>query len=386
MYDLLIKGGRVIDPAQNVDDKLDVGITGGKITSVAKDIPSSDSQRVVSAKDKIVTPGLIEMHAHIYAHVLKINVEPDSAGVKQGVTTVVDAGSSGEAIFGGFLKYIIPSSSSRIFCFLNLASQGLSLTPEFRDWYAIKPNETAAAIESNLDVIKGIKLRFVGRLVAEAGVEVVKTAKKIAKKFGLPIMVHVGDAKKEVSQTLTRKMLSLLESGDILAHCYTAQFGGPINPDGTIVPELRDAIERGVILDAAVGRANLNYDIASKGIAQGILPMLLSTDLTAMTLAGPAYGLTVTMSKFLALGLELKEIIRMTTTNPARVLKAEDKIGSLKPGMDADVSIVEVLSGKWKLESDNEFLETDNLMSPVLTIKSGQVIAVKPVARPLPVD
>lgn len=383
MYDLLIKGGRVVDPAQSIDDKLDIAISGDRIATVAKDIPSPESQRVVDAGGKIVTPGLIDVHCHVYDGGVKESVEPDAAGVRQGVTTVVDAGSAGQAIFGGFPKYVIPASRTTVFCFLHLGSQGLSVMPELRDWEEIDLDATAATIESHRELIKGVKLRLVGNIVAQAGVEVVKMAKETAKKFGLPIMVHIGDRNKQVSPTLTREFLPLMEPGDILSHVFTANLGSVLRPDGTVLPELREAMERGVVLDIANGRFNLSFEVARKGMSQGILPTTLSTDVTVPSIAGPVYGLTVTMSKFMALGLDLRQVIEMTTINPARVLGIEDRKGSLRPGMDADVSVLELLSGTWKLlDSEQQALAARKLLAPDMTVKSGQLIPSQPVARP----
>ncbi len=387
MYDLLIKGGRVIDPAQNIDGKLDIAISGDKIATVARDILSQESQRVVDATDKIVTPGLIDLHCHVYDSILKIGVGPDDAGVKQGVTTVVDGGSAGQATFGGFPKYVIPASRTTVFCFLHLGSLGLSIGPELKDWDEIDLDAIAATIESNLNVIKGIKLRLVGNLVASAGVEVVKIAKKAAKKFDLPIMVHIGDRDKQVSPTLTQEFLPLMEPGDILSHVFTAQHGSILCTDGTVLPELREARQRGVVLDVANGRFNFSFEVARKGMAQGILPTTLSTDLVLPSLTNIVYGLTVTMSKFMALGLDLKQIIEMTTINPARAISAEDKIGSLKPGMDADVSILKLLYGTWKLEdSEQQIIEATRLIAPSMTIKLGKLIPAQPIAQPQLID
>ena len=387
MYDLLIKSGRVIDPAQNIDDKLDIAISGDKIAKVAKDIPSEESQRVVDARDKIVTPGLIDLHCHVYGSISNSGVEPDDAGVKQGVTTVVDGGSAGQATFDGFPKYVIPASRTTVFCFLHLGSLGLSIMPELRNWEEIDLDATAATIESNRDVIKGIKLRLVGNIVASAGVEVVKIAKKVTKNFGLPIMVHIGDKDKQVSTTLTQELLPLMEPGDILSHVFTAQLGNILRPDGTILPELREAMQRGVVLDVAHGRANLSFEVARKTMAQGILPTTLSTDLVLTSLTDIVYGMTVTMSKFMALGLSLKQVVEMATINPACAISIEDRKGSLKPGMDADVSIQELLSGTWRLEdSEQKTIEMTKLIAPVVTIKSGQLIPAQPVAQPQPLS
>ena len=387
MYDLLIKHGRVIDPAQNIDDKLDIAINKDKITKVAKDIPSGESQRVVDVKDRIVTPGLIDMHCHVYDSISKIGVKPDDAGVKQGVTTVVDGGSAGQATFDGFPKYVIPASRTTVFCFLHLGSLGLSIMPELRSWEEIDLDATAATIESNRDVIKGIKLRLVGNIVASAGVEVVKIAKKVTKNFGLPIMVHIGDKDKQVSTTLTQELLPLMEPGDILSHVFTAQLGSILRPDGTILPELREAMQRGVVLDVAHGRANLSFEVARKTMAQGILPTTLSTDLVLTSLIDIVYGMTVTMSKFMALGLNLKQVVEMATINPACAISIKDRKGSLKPGMDADVSILKLLSGTWRLEdSEQKTIEVTKLIAPVVTIKSGQLIPAQPVAQPQPLS
>ncbi|MDD4875879.1 MAG: amidohydrolase family protein, partial [Dehalococcoidales bacterium] len=296
-------------------------------------------------------------------------------------------GSTGDSIFVGFPRYVIPSSRTRVFCFLHLSSQGLTIMPELRDWSEINFEAMATTIETHPDIIKGVKLRLVGNLVASDGIKIFDIAKKVARQFGLPIMIHIGDLEQQVSPILTQEILPLLEPGDILSHVYTAKFGGTLRSDGTVLPELRDAMERGVILDTALGRYNFSFEVASKSIDQGILPVTLSTDLTAASLKHLVYGMTVTMSKFGALGLDLKQIIAMATINPARVLGEESRIGSLKPGMEADISILELLSGKWKFQdAEQQIIEADKLISPNVTIKAGQVIPAKPAAQPQRID
>jgi len=387
MYDLIIKGGRVIDPSQNLDDAIDIAITGDKISSVAKGIPAQQGKQVIDAGDNIITPGIIDLHCHVAGSILTMSIDPDIAGVYQGVTTVVDGGSTGEAIFGGFPRYVIPSSLTRVFCFLHLSSQGLSIMPELRDWDEVNLEAAAATIESHRELIKGVKLRLVGNTVARDGTRLVESAKKLARQFGMPIMIHIGDLKKQVSPTLTQEVLPLLDSGDILSHVYTAKFGSALRPDGTVLPELREAMEKGVILDTALGGNNFNFEVARKSMAQGIFPTTLSTDLGGNNLRHPVYGMTVTMTKFLALGLDLKQVIGMSTTNPARVLGEETRIGSLKPGMEADISILKLLNGKWSLvDSEQQTVEVDSLISPVTTIKAGQVIPAQPAAQPETTD
>jgi dihydroorotase len=362
VYDLVIKNGRVIDPAQNIDDKLDVAINGDKVAALARDIAPSEAGQVVDASDHLVTPGLIDLH-----------------GVKHGVTTVLDGGSAGEATFAAFPRYVLPTARTRVFCYLHMCSFGLLPEPELRDWDEINLEEMEATITSHRDLIKGIKLRLVGNLVAREGAKVVEVQQKLAKKLGLPIMIHIGDMDGRVPSTITPEVLPMLEPGDIVSHIYTGNQGCPLRPDGTVLPEMRAAMERGVVMDTATGRYNMSFDSARKGLAQGILPTTLSTDLTQRSLTGPTYNLPVTMAKFMALGLELKQVIAMSTVNPARALGEGDRIGSLKPGMEADVSILELSSGKWKLQDTlQQTIEAEQMLTPVTTVKAGEVIPAQP--------
>jgi dihydroorotase len=214
-----------------------------------------------------------------------------------------------------------------------------------------------------------------------------ETARKLAGQFGIPVMVHIGDADRQVSPTLTREALPLLEPGDILSHVYTAKFGGVLQQDGTVLPELKEAMERGVILDTALGKTNFDFEVARRCMAQGILPTTLSTDLTAGSLTEGVYGMTVTMSKFMALGLDLKQVVEMSTANPACAMGEENRIGSLAPGMEADISILKLKTGKWRMaDAAQQTIEVDRLITPVTTVKAGQPITAQPPARPEPVN
>ncbi|MDP6449076.1 MAG: amidohydrolase family protein, partial [Dehalococcoidales bacterium] len=174
--------------------------------------------------------------------------------------------------------------------------------------------------------------------------------------------------------------------GDILSHVYTAQMGSILRPDDTIMPELREAMERGVILDVAEA-CNFSSEVARKALAQDIFPTTLSTDVGLPSITGPVYGLTVTMSRFLALGLDMKQLVEKTTINPARALRIDNSKGNLKPGMDADVSVLELRSGTWELvDAEQQVTETDTLLAPSITVKSGQLIPAKPVAQPKPIN
>lgn len=382
MYDLLIKGGRVIDPVRCLDDYLDIATKGREIALIAKDIAAEEAIQVVDARNKVITPGLIDLHCHVYNAQDPPGVEPDVAGVNQGVTTVVDGGSAGQATLAGFKKYI-SSARTTVYCFLHIGSQGQIIVPELRDWGEIDEAATAAAIEANGGLIKGIKLRLVGNIVASDGIRVIETAQRVAKRFNLPLMVHIGDMEKRVSPALTRELLSLIERGDILTHVYTSQWGACLLPDGSGLPELLPAIKRGVVLDVGRGRPHLDFTVARKALARGLLPSTISSDLVAASLIDRVYGLTATMSTFMALGLNLTQVIEMSTINPARVLGLQDRIGSLRAGMEADISILELVSGRWELvDSGQVKMTADSLILPSLAVKGGQLIGVKLKGRP----
>ncbi|MFH0847825.1 MAG: amidohydrolase/deacetylase family metallohydrolase [Chloroflexota bacterium] len=382
MYDLLIKGGRLIDPAQNLDGKMDIGINKDKITALAKDIPAGQSAKVIDASGSIVTPGLIDFHCHVYDGVIRNGAEIDTAGVRQGVTTLLDAGSAGEANFPAFPKYLIPRACTSVFCFLHISSLGQSLQPEPYDMREIDPELTSKMISAYPDLIKGVKLRLVGGLIARNGLEIFKTAKRVAKDLKLPVMIHIGDPLNLAPPALTREVLTLMEKGDILTHVFSAKQGS-VFTDGVFVPEFKEAMARGVIFDVAHGRNNCSFEVARRGMSQGIMPTTISSDVTCASLTGPTYGLTATMSKFLALGLDLRQVITMTTINPARLLGIADKVGSLRPGMTADVSILNLETGKWKLiDAEKQVLEATRLFVPKLTIKTGKVVLPRLVALP----
>lgn len=383
MYDILIKNGRIIDPAQNIDGCFDVAINGDKIAALAEDIPLKDGRQLIDAKDKIVTPGLIDMHVHVFDSFMKHSVEPDIAGVKHAVTTVVDGGSAGEKTFTAFPKYIVPNAKTGVFCFIHLCSLGLISLPELNDWFEMDLEAMSDTIEANKDLIKGVKLRLVGKLVAKSGVEVLKTAKKIANQFSLPIMVHIGDIDKEVPTLLTPQCLSVIEAGDILSHVYTGIHGSVLKLDGTLIPELKEAMQLGVILDSATGRNNFSFAVARRCLAEGIPPTVISTDLTSESLTDRTYSLPVNMSKFMALGLSLKDVVAMTTINPALAIHEESRIGSLKPGKTADVSLLELQHGNWLfVDAPGEIVKADRMLIPITAIKRGEIIKAEPVALP----
>ncbi|MFC2001976.1 amidohydrolase/deacetylase family metallohydrolase [Chloroflexota bacterium] len=385
MYELLLKGGEVIDPAQGIHDQKDVAISGGKIAAVSGDIKPSEAKRIIDIGGKIVTPGLIDIHAHVDGGIRANGLAPDEAGVFSGVTTVCDAGSTGYANFTGFRKFVISEAQTEVFCFLHMGNTGLAVAPEIWSWRNINPKAMLSVIAENRDIIKGIKIRALKDVIANLGVEAIKATKKVASEAKLPIMIHLGidigdTVPADKMSTFTREMLCLLDRGDILTHIFTWKPGGVISPDGSVVPELREAIQRGVVIDVAPDRVNWSFDIAKKGLEQGILPTTISTDISEKSLNSLVFSLPAIMSRFLALGLSLDQVVAMTTINSARVLGEEQRKGSLGVGMPADVSILELIEGDFVF-ADGIPGKTSNgklLLVPRLTIKSGVEVQTHP--------
>jgi dihydroorotase len=376
MYDLLVRGGRVVDPAQGIDGAADIGVSQGRIATIGEGLKVEEATQVVEAQGKVVVPGLIDLHAHVYEAVTWVSVAPDRAGVDSGVTTVVDAGSAGWATFPGLAKFLLPQSRTSVFCFLHICRTGLCHMPEIRDWNDIDHGETVAMARAYPDLIKGIKVRVVEPAVWNMGLELIKLAKRIAGEVGLPLMVHIGDPRGIPTRTLTRELLPLLDSGDILSHCFTGKAGNVLQSDGTVMPEFREAAERGVVLDIAHGMNNFSFDVARRGMDQGILPHTISTDLASLTIDGPVFSLVHTLSEFMALGLSLEQVIEMSTINPARALKEDGRMGSLKADMPADISILELKEGDWEFrDSENQTLQGQWMLKPMMVVKGGVPIS-----------
>ncbi len=387
MFDLLIKGGTLIDPAQGIHGIQDIAISNGKIAQLLDNIDPHEANRVIDVKGKLVTPGLIDLHLHVAHIVTGLSVPPDDVGVKTAVTTVVDGGSTGYANFEAFKRFVVPQARTDIFAFIHVTPNGLSVTPETWGWYDINPDAILKTIEANRDIIKGIKMRAIGSVIENQGVEAIKTAKRIASEAKLPLSVHVGiwldetTPEKQVD-AFTIELLNSLERGDIIEHIYTANPGGIIKPDGTVFAELWDAIKRGVVLDVANGIFNFSFNIARIGLEKGVLPTTLSTDFVTPNFDTPmVLSLTVTMSKFLALGLNLEQVIEMTTFNPAKALGEEKQRGSLSVGMKADISVLELLEGNFLFQDRIEkrsAIKGKRLLVPRLAVKEGEVIEAGP--------
>jgi dihydroorotase len=383
-YKLLIKGGRVIDPAQGLNDVLDIAVNQGEIAAVSANIPDSAAHKIIDAQGLVVTPGLINMHGHVAEAIVSFCLPPDDVGVYAGVTAVCDAGSTGYANFDAFRQLIIFGAQTDVFAFLHLSPIGEAIIPEI-DYRDIDLDLMLDAINANRDIIRGIKIRAVGNVMAQADFDVVTMARKVADASGLPIMVHLGLDRgdvvdDEVVHHFTRHLLAHLREGDILTHIYTDKPGGVLQTNGVVFPGLQAILDRGVLLDVGSANGHLSFEVARAAIQQGILPTTLSTDVTALLDNDPQYAsLTVLMSKFLALGLSLEQVVAMTTINPARALGEETRRGSLKVGMPADITLLELEEGAFSFLDGRpgNTIQGNQLLSPRFCLKNGVEIATE---------
>jgi dihydroorotase len=372
MYDVLLKGGKVVDPSAGLDGSHDIAVQGGAIARIAPTIPSAEATRTIDVTGRFVTPGLIDLHAHVFEGFNRTGVHPDLGGVYSGVTTIVDAGSAGAATFGGFPRHIIPSCHTEIIPFLHICSTGLATLPDIIAESSINLDDTLKVMDQHRGLIRGIKARMVSPALEIMGMEMPKLARRAAKESGTKLMVHIGDTEKRYDGGVIRKLLPLLEPGDILTHYFTANPGGVLDANGKLVPEAHEAADRGVWFDTAHGRMNFSFDVGRKIIDQGLLPHCISTDLTVPGRLMTVHSMTEMMTRFLGLGFTLAQVVTMCTANPAQAIGAQDRLGTLAVGRQADISILEIRDGDWTVKDVlGAGLRVSKAVVPFLTLKRG---------------
>jgi dihydroorotase len=373
MYDLLLKGGRVVDPSSGLDGVQDVAVEHGKIARVAPGIAPNEAARVIEVGGKIVTPGLIDVHAHVFEGVNRTGVNPDLGGVYSGVTTIVDAGSAGSATFGGW-RHILPRCKTEIIPFLHICQTGLATLPDIIAESSVKLDDTVKVATENKGLIQGIKARMVSPALEIMGMEMPKLAKRAAREAGIRLMVHIGDTEKRYDPKVIHPLLDLLEPGDILTHYFTPNPGGVLDANGKLVPEAREAHARGVWFDTAHGRMNFSFDVGRRVIDQGLLPHCISTDLTVPGRVMTVHSMTEMMTRFLGLGFTLQQVVTMSTLNPAKAVGADGRIGTLAVGRQADISVLDLKEGAWMVyDILGAGLAVDRAFAPALTVKRGEV-------------
>jgi dihydroorotase len=374
--DLVITGGRVIDPASGIDGPADVVISGGRVVMVGPGLAANGARTTVDARGLLVVPGLIDMHAHVYTH-MGVSLDPDLAGVLSGVTTIVDAGTAGPYTWNPFHRQVIANARTRTLAFLHIGITGQAYIPEIRSEDDIDLDATIRTARDHPDVILGIKLRAVGPAVARLGSRMVDLTRQAARESGGMQMIHIGDSDAGPGDpSITRDVITRLDEGDILAHIFTDQHGSLLDDRGTVMPEVFEARDRGVVMESSPGRANFSFDVARRLLDHDLIPDVIATDLTTPGRGWLVHSMTEVMSRFLALGFSLQDVVRMTTSAPARVLGLEQSIGALAPGYAADVTLLREEQGRWIFRDLRGGIQRgETALVPVLTIRAGEMIA-----------
>jgi dihydroorotase len=403
-YDILLAGGRVIDPASGVDGINDVAVKDGRIAAVAPNLPRGSTRELIDVKDRLVLPGMIDTHAHVYEHVSgRFGLNADMVGVDSGVTTVIDQGGPSNMTFPGFREFIVKRAATRVLAYISAYVVGGLEGHYYPDLYSPKGVDvegTLRAIEANRDIVKGIKAHAEIAGYARWGFEVMKLAKEISRRAKLPVYVHLGQlwpmpekaAHEFTAEAVVQATVDLLDAGDVLAHPFTRHPGGFVNEAGKLHPAIRDALDKGVLVDVGHG-SHFSYRVARQALEAGIVPYTLGADMHGYNTKVPQakgtpdkhpdedhmfrgdsrFSLTRAMTELLALGMTLEQVVPMVTSHCARLLRMEDEIGTLAPGVEADVSVLSDNRGKWLL-ADNEGTQVtvERMISPVFCLRAGR--------------
>jgi dihydroorotase len=378
-FDLVIKGGDVLDPSQGLRGRRDIGIRYGVIEAVGSDIPAARAVRTIDAAGKLVTPGLVDLHCHVYPYGSAIGIPADELITLQCTTTCVSAGDAGANNFAGFRRFIVGQTRTRLYAFVHIANIGLTPFPQ-PELYVLdyaQVDACARTVAENADIAIGVKVRMSENVIAKHGAEPLRRAVKACEMAGTGgrVMCHIGGVE---TIALMTEILDLLRPGDILTHAYT---GAPnlagaftnIVQDGKLLPAALAAKRRGVIFDVGHGGGSFDFTVAEAAIAQGGPPDTISSDIHVVSgnTPGKPY-LTWVMSKFMALGYTLEQVIAMATINPAKIINRASKLGTLQVGAPGDVAIMEVV------EEEVAFVDTRNnkrggkaWLKPVQTVTAG---------------
>jgi dihydroorotase len=347
IYDLILKGGHVIDPSQKIDGIMDVAFTGGKVAACKPNLKADPGTEVRDVSGYIVTPGLIDMHTHVYWGGTSLGIDPDKFARTSGVTTSVDTGSAGPGNWLGFRKHVIERSDARILAYLHVSFAGIYgfsktiMVGESEDIRLMAPTECAEVAAANRDLIVGIKVRVGRNSSGDQGVAPLNLALQVAEEVGMPLMCHLDHPPPSYEEVIEK-----LRPGDILTHCFRPFPNTPCNAQGSVKPSVLAARKRGVLFDVGHGKGSFAFKVARAMLANGFYPDTISSDVHQLCIDGPAFDQVTTMSKFLCMGMPLYDVIAASTLNAGMMLQRTE-YGSLKPGSLGDATILTVKEGKF---------------------------------------
>jgi dihydroorotase len=346
-YDLVLKGGRVIDPAQGLDQVADVAFSGGRVAAIEANISAANSADVRDVSGRIVAPGFIDLHTHVYWGGTSLGVDATDFARQSGVTTLIDAGSAGPGNFRGFLKHVIEPSEPRILAYLHISFAGIYafskriMVGESSDMRLMSPADAVAIANDHRDVIVGIKVRVGRNASGSSGVAPLDIALQVAEELSLPLMAHIDEPPPSYEDVLAR-----LRPGDVLTHCFRPFPNTPVTGQGAIKPAVIEARKRGVLFDVGHGMGSFSFKIARAMLDAGFMPDTISSDVHLLNLEGPVFDQATTLSKFLSLGTPLTDVIRATTANAAAAIRRAE-LGTLRPGSAGDATVFRLSDGKF---------------------------------------
>lgn len=348
-FDLVLTGGRVIDPSLGIDRVASVAFADGRVAAIGDALSTAEAE-VVDVSGLIVTPGLIDLHTHVYWGGTSLGIDAEEFARRSGVTTCVDTGSAGPGNFAGFRRHVIEPSAIRILAYLHISFAGIYafskrvMVGESHDMRLMAAREAVEVVEANRDLIVGIKVRL-GRVASgPSGIAPLDVAMLVADKVGLPLMVHIDEPPPSYEAVVER-----LRPGDVLTHCFRPFPNPPMDGRGKVRPAVLAARERGVLFDIGHGMGSFAYATARPMLAEGFRPDTISSDIHALCIDGPTYDQVTTLSKFLCLGMDLGDVIAASTVNPARALRRPD-IGTLRPGSVGDATLLRIVEGRFEYE------------------------------------
>src|ERR1700752_1900520 len=378
-FDLVIKGGDVLDPTQSLRGKRDIGIRWGVIEAVENDIPPARAAKTIDATGKLVTPGLIDMHSHVYPYGSAIGIPAHELAQFQCTTTLGSPGDAGGDNLAALRRYIVAQSRARIYAFVHIANNGLSVFPvaELYNIDYAQVEACALALAENPDFLLGVKVRMSENVIAKHGLEPLKRGIQACEMCGWPakMMVHIGGVE---TRELMSQILDLLRPGDVLTHAYSGapNIGGAftnIVQDGKLLPAALAAKQRGVMSDVGHGGGSFDFTVAEVAIPGGCTPDTISSDMHVFSGNTPGMPfLPNVMSKFMAMGYSLEQVVTMTTTAPAKIINRAPKLGTLQVGAPGDVAIMELVEGPTTfVDPRNNKRDGKALLKPVQTVING---------------
>ena len=371
MYDLLIKGGTVVDPAQGVNGPADAAFVNGTVASVAPNISEDDASEVFDATGLIVTPGLIDLHVHNFWGVSHYGIDPDVTNIGNGVTTAVDAGSAGAATFDAFRRYVIERADTRLYALLNISLTGMISDDigELEDLQHADVGQAVRVGRENRDRIVGIKARLSQDITRQHDVESLKRAIEAAEAIGGFVMIHVGK-----THTPLESLIEMLRPGDVVTHSFHGHAEGILDDAGKVKEAFREHQRRGIVFDVGHGAGSFSFDVAERAMADGFRPGNISSDLHLYNIEGPVFDQVTTISKLIWLGMSLYDVIGLTTVETAKTMGVHDRLGTLKAGAVGDATIARIDEGSFKLtDSYGRSVTSRTRLTHIATVKSGRM-------------